>query len=76
MPKQFVVKAHREPKRSLAYTPALRADIHTKCSIGRIGLSTAVRRALHERLVWDEPTFAAQRMNSHIADKPDLCSRG
>jgi hypothetical protein len=43
MPKQFVVKAHREPKLSLAYTPALRADIHTKCSIGRIGLFADLR---------------------------------
>ena len=46
-----------------------RADIRDVSSICQIGLSTGFRRARHERLVWDEPPFAALRMNSHTADK-------
>ena len=35
------------------------------------GALGTLRRVLHEWLVWDEPTFAAQRMNSHNAER--LC---
>ena len=39
------------------------------------GALGTLRRVLHEWLVWDEPTFAAQRMNSHNADEAAIrCS--
>ena len=43
-------------------------DAWTWRRIRQSGLSTAVRRAFLERLVWDEPAFVARRMNSQTAD--------